>query len=229
MTAGFRSAIRFDLLLQTPFWKDDWMSTFAKAVNRSAAGRIAAQPMLRDAMLVLACGSLMAMFARIAVYLPFTPVPITGQTLGVLLTGALLGSRRGALAMLVYLAEGLAGLPVFAGGQSAWSPSPAGVPVIIGPSAGYLFSYPASAFVTGWLLERAPGRAFPRALLAMLGGEAVIYAVGLPWLSLYTGAKAALPLGLLPFIPGDLAKAVLAAAVLPSGASLLARVSFRSR
>ena len=81
--------------------------------------------------------SLVAGLAQISIHLGFTPVPITGQTLWVLLTGALLGWRRGALAMLVYLMEGVAGLPVFAGGQSAWSPTPLGAPVIVGPSAGY--------------------------------------------------------------------------------------------
>src|SRR5256885_2973206 len=95
---------------------------------------------LWDIGLIVAFGTLMAAFARIAVYLPFTPVPITGQTLGVLLTGALLGRRRGGLAMLVYLVEGIAGLPVFAGGNTAWTPTAIGAPTIIGPSPGYPFS-----------------------------------------------------------------------------------------
>jgi biotin transport system substrate-specific component len=177
--------------------------------------------LLWDAALVILFGTAMAAFARIAIHLPFTPVPITGQTLGVLLTGALLGSRRGALAMLVYLGEGLLGLPVFAGATSAWSPSAFGVPVIIGPSAGYLYSYPVAAFVVGRFAERGWTRTFKKSVLAMLAGEAVIYAIGLPWLAIYVGVRNAILLGLVPFIPGDALKLLLAAGVLPSGWKLL--------
>lgn len=177
--------------------------------------------LLWDIGLIVAFGTLMAAFARIAVYLPFTPVPITGQTLGVLLTGALLGSRRGGLAMLAYLAEGIAGLPVFAGGNSAWSPSSMGPPVIVGPSAGYLYSYPLVAFLVGWLAERGWDRNVWRAAAAMALGEIVIYTVGVPWLAAYVGVDSALILGLLPFIPGDVIKLVIAAAVLPSGWALV--------
>jgi biotin transport system substrate-specific component len=193
------------------------MSVRSPALTLADAARPRMRALLWDAALVIAFGTLMAAFARLAFYLPFTPVPITGQTLGVLLTGALLGSRRGGLAMLVYLADGVAGLPVFAGGMSAWSPTPAGVPVIIGPSAGYLFSYPIAAFVVGLFAERGWDRDFLRAAIAMLAGEAVIYAVGVPWLALYVGARHALPLGMLPFIPGDFVKLIVAAVVLPSG------------
>lgn len=175
----------------------------------------------REALLVLAFAALMPLLARVAIPLPFTPVPITGQTLGVLLAGALLGPRRGALAMGVYLLEGLAGLPVFAGGTSAWSPSTAGVPVIVGPSAGYLFSYPFAAVAVGLLAERGWDRRFRGAAAAMLVGEAVIYLGGLPWLALYVGAERAVPLGLLPFVPGDAVKLLLAASALPSAWRLL--------
>jgi biotin transport system substrate-specific component len=180
--------------------------------------------LILDAALVVLFGTSMAAFARLSLHLPFTPVPITGQTLGVLLTGALLGSRRGALAMLVYLGEGIAGLPVFQSGASAWTPTIAGVPEIIGPSAGYLFSYPIAAFLVGLLAERGWTRSFGRSLLAMLAGEAVIYAVGLPWLALYVGARSAVPLGLLPFIPGDAVKLVIAAALVPSGLRFLSGI-----
>lgn len=175
----------------------------------------------REALLVLAFAALMPLLARVAIPLPSTPVPITGQTLGVLLAGALLGPRRGALAMGVYLLEGLAGLPVFAGGTSAWSPSTAGVPVIVGPSAGYLFSYPFAAVAVGLLAERGWDRRFRGAAAAMLVGEAVIYLGGLPWLALYVGAERAVPLGLLPFVPGDAVKLLLAASALPSAWRLL--------
>ncbi len=178
----------------------------------------------REALLVIAFAALMSLLARVAIPLPFTPVPITGQTLGVLMAGALLGPRRGALAMVVYLLEGLAGLPVFAGGTSAWSPSTAGVPVIVGPSAGYLFSYPFAAVAVGLLAERGWDRRFRGAVAAMLVGEAVIYLGGVPWLALYVGAERAVPLGLLPFVPGDAVKLLLAASALPSAWRLLPRI-----
>lgn len=179
---------------------------------------------LRDAALVLISGSLLALFARVAIPLPFTPVPITGQTLGVLLVGALLGGRRGALAVLAYLAEGLAGLPVFAGGTSAWSPSLPGVPVIAGPSAGYLFSFPVAAYVVGSLADRGWDRRFWQAVGSMLAGEAAIYLIALPWLARYVGAGQAVLLGMLPFLVGDAVKVLVAATVLPSGWRVLARL-----
>lgn len=175
----------------------------------------------KDIFLIAAFAVLMPLLAGVAIPLPFTPVPITGQTFGVLLAGALLGPRRGALAMLVYLAEGLAGLPVFAGGTSAWSPSLFGVPVIIGPSAGYLFSFPIAAFAVGCLAERGWDRRFWRAIAMMLVGQVIIYLVGLIWLGTYVGIQQAVPLGLLPFVVGDVLKVLLAAALLPSAWHLL--------
>jgi len=173
--------------------------------------------LVRDAAFVLIAGSALALFARVAIPLPFTPVPITGQTLGVLLVGALLGGRRGALAVLAYLAEGLAGLPVFAGGTSAWSPSLPGVPVIAGPTAGYLLSFPVAAYVVGRLADRGWDRRFWHAVGAMVVGDAVIYLIALPWLARFVGAGQAISLGMLPFLVGDALKVVAAAAVLPSG------------
>lgn len=196
----------------------------AKAPARTMLDLVGGRPRtwVWNFLLTLAAGTAMALFARIAMPLPFTPVPITGQTLGVLLAGALLGSRRGSLAMLAYLAEGLTGLPVFAGGASAWTSSVAGLPVILGPSAGYLFAYSLAAFAVGWLAERGWDRRFGPAVLAMLAGELVIYLIGLPWLARFVGPAQAVPLGLLPFLPGDTLKLLLAAAVLPSAWRLLA-------
>ncbi len=197
------------------------MSTGVRSMTLADAVLPGRRGLSRDIILVLAFAALMPLLARIAVPLPFTPVPITGQTFGVLLAGALLGPRRGALALLVYLAEGLAGLPVFAGGASAWSPSRAGVPVIVGPSAGYLLSYPLAAFAVGFLAARGWDRRFWRAVAAMLVGEVVIYLVGLPWLGAYVGMERAVPLGLLPFVPGDVLKLLLAATLLPTAWRLL--------
>lgn len=175
----------------------------------------------KDMFLITVFAVLMSLLAVIAIPLPFTPVPITGQTFGVVLAGALLGPRRGALAMLVYLPEGLAGLPVFAGGTNAWSPSLFGVPAIIGPSAGYLFSFPVAAFAVGFLAQRSWDRRFWHAVAMMLVGQTVIYVVGLPWLGAYLGMERAVPLGLLPFVPGDVLKVLLASALLPSAWHLL--------
>jgi biotin transport system substrate-specific component len=182
----------------------------------------------RDLLLVVAFGTLMGALAQVAVPLPFTPVPVTGQTLGVLLIGALLGSKRGAAAMLMHLAEGLAGLPVFAEGSTAWTLTRLGVPTIIGPTAGYLLAFPVAAFVVGWLAERGWDRRLLMAAAAMLVGEVVIYAVGLPWLALYVGAERAVPLGLMPFLAGDAVKLALAATALPSGWTLLSRLGMRT-
>lgn len=157
------------------------------------------------------CGSLfVALAAQVAIPLPFSPVPITGQTLAVLLIGALLGSRRGASCVLAYLAEGSLGLPVFAGGA-------AGLARLFGPTGGYLLGFVVAAYVTGLLAERGWDRRAGTALLAMLLGNGVIYAFGLPWLAVFVGMGRALPLGLYPFVAGDLVKLALAALLLPSG------------
>lgn len=158
---------------------------------------------------VVAASLLIVLGAQVQVRLPFSPVPVTLQTFAVLLAGALLGSRRGALAVLAYLAQGLMGLPVFAGWRG-------GVAHLLGPTGGYLLGFVAAAFVTGVLFERGWGAKPISAFLALLAGNAVIYALGLPWLALYVGAGRAVALGLAPFVIGDAAKIVCAAALLYS-------------
>lgn len=158
---------------------------------------------------VVAGSLVVAALARLAYVLPFTPVPVTGLTLGVLLAGAALGSRRGAAALVLYLAQGAAGLPVFAGGG-------AGVAWLLGPTAGYLWSAPLAAWVVGRLAEKRWDRAPSTAFLAMVAGNASIYAVALPWLGFFVGPGEMLEAGLFPFIVGDLVKAALATALLPA-------------
>lgn len=170
-----------------------------------------------DAALVLAGSLFIALSAQLALRLPFSSVPITGQTLAVLLTGALLGSRRGALSALAYLGEGLAGLPVFAGGAGGAAP-------LLGPTGGYLAGFVAAAYVTGWLAERGWYRRAGTVVLAMLLGNVLLYAPGLAWLARFVGADKALALGLYPFIAGDLLKIALAASLLPLGWKLLRKV-----
>lgn len=174
-----------------------------------------------EGLLVVGGSLLVALSAQIAVPLPFTPVPVTGQTFAVLLVGAALGSTRGALAMGAYLLEGAAGLPVFAAGGCcvAW---------LMGPTAGFLWSYPLAAWVTGRLAESGWDRRLWSSGLAMLAGNATIYVVALPWLALFVGGERVLVAGLLPFIPGDLVKVALAAVVLPSAWIAIGRLRCQS-
>ncbi len=141
--------------------------------------------------------------------LPVSPVPLSGQTFGVMLAGALLGPRRGALAVLAYLLLGVAGLPVFAGGH-------AGPGVLVGPTGGYLWGFVAGAWVIGLLADVRKNRPAWQTLLGIvLGGIVVVYTLGVVQLALVTGLSTpkALAVGVLPFLPGDLVKAVAAVAV----------------
>ena len=171
----------------------------------------------RDALLVLGFSIFLALCSQVQFPLPFTPVPITLQTLAVLLTGAALGSKRGAASMLLYILEGAAGLPVFAGGVG-------GFIHLIGPTGGYLWAFPIAAFVVGLLCERRLERRFLTSALVMLPGTLIIYAVGVSWLAifLHISIAQAFVFGMLPFIPGDILKIVIAALLLP-GAWAIAR------
>ncbi len=170
--------------------------------------------LLYDIVLVVSGSLFVALGAQVAIPLPFSPVPVTGQTLAVLLVGMLMGSRRGSLCLVAYLAEGIAGLPVFAGGTT-------GPAHLLGPTGGYVFGFVAAAYVAGWLAERGWDRQAGTTFLAMLLSNAVIYAVGLPWLAAFVGIGIALPLGFYPFIAGDILKLALAAALLPLGWKIL--------
>ncbi|HVB61948.1 MAG TPA: biotin transporter BioY, partial [Ktedonobacteraceae bacterium] len=135
--------------------------------------------LLRDGLLVVGFSIFTALCAHVAFPLPFTLVPVTLQTLAVLLTGAALGSKRGGLALLLYLAEGAVGLPVF----SPIPAGPAGLAALLGVTAGYLWAFPIAAFVTGWLCERRLDRSFLTSALAMLPGTLIIYLIGVTWLA----------------------------------------------
>lgn len=160
--------------------------------------------LLSDGGLVVAFSLFTALMAHIVIPLPFTPVPITGQTFAVLLCGALLGARLATAAMLAYLAEGIAGLPVFAAVPGA-------------ASYGYLAGFVVGAFVVGWLADRGWTKDFPRTVTAMVAAEVAIYLFGLAWLARFVPAGQVLALGLLPFLIGDAIKLLAAAAVLPAG------------
>lgn len=180
------------------------------ATTLSAAYRPAspARAGLFDAATVVGASVCIGLAAQVAVPLPFTPVPLTLQTLAVLLAGAALGSRRGALAVLLLIAEGAAGLPVFSG----WR---AGLPHLLGPTGGYLLGFVAAAYVTGLLAERGWDRRPLTAAAAMVVGNVVIYIVGICWLAAFVGARRVLALGVFPFLAGDLVKVAAGTALLP--------------
>ena len=157
---------------------------------------------------VIAATAAIALAAQIAVPVPFTPVPLTLQPLAVLLAGALLGSSRGATAAALYLLEGMSGLPVFSQGHG-------GAIWLIGPTAGYLWSYPAAAFLSGWLAERGWSRTIARSIAAMLVSLVVIYIGGWSWLALMSGPRAAFTMGVTPFILADVVKIAIGATLLP--------------
>jgi biotin transport system substrate-specific component len=162
---------------------------------------------VRGVVLALAGSLFVAVCAKLKV--DIGPVPLTMQTLAVLMVGAAYGSRLGAATLLLYLAEGAAGLPVFAG------PPIFGLAHILGPTGGYLMSYPIAAGLVGFMAERGFDRSFPRMLGATLLGSAVILVLGMLWLSSFLGMQKAIALGLMPFIIGDAIKATLAALTFP--------------
>ena len=163
---------------------------------------------LKDILLIVGASIVTALAAQAAVLVPWSPVPITGQTFAVLLTGAVLGARRAFLAQALYLLEGAAGLPVFAGGA-------AGFAVLLGPTAGYAIAFPFAAAATGALAERGWDRRFITLFAAMMLGSVVIFALGLANLSRFLPGDQLLAAGLLPFIPGDFIKSSLAALAFP--------------
>jgi len=171
-----------------------------------------------DAVLVLAGAALIAGAAQVSIPLPFTPVPVTGQTFAVLLVGGALGTLRGLSAAVLYVVLGIAGAPVYADHASGWH-------VLSGPTGGYLVGIALAAGIAGLLAERRWDRTVSSAIGAMLTGNVVVYLCGLPWLahSLGTGLPKTLELGLYPFVPGDLLKLYLAAALLPAAWRLTRR------
>jgi biotin transport system substrate-specific component len=168
---------------------------------------------LADAALVVGGAALVGLLAQATIHLGFTPVPITGQTLGVLLCGSALAWRRAGL----YVAAGLAGLPWFAGHAS-------GCPVA---TFGYLLGFVVAGTVLGWFASRGNDRNVVRAVIAMVVGELCIYAIGVPWLAvdLHVSLLKAVTLGMTPFIAGDCIKAGIAGVALPSAWRLVERTT----
>jgi biotin transport system substrate-specific component len=165
---------------------------------------------------------LIALSAQLQVPLPFSPVPLTGQTFTVLLLAALYGPKRGPATIVTYLTLGAIGLPVFAGGTF-------GVARLVGPTAGYLVGFVAAAFVVGFLSERGWDRKAWTTAASMSIGNAIIYAAGVLWLSKFVGWQAVLSTGVLPFLAGDALKIALATILLPAGWKLIGRSRHPSR
>jgi biotin transport system substrate-specific component len=153
---------------------------------------------------------LLAGLAQISIPLPFTPVPLTGQTFGVLLVAAALGSKRGILSMILYILEGALSLPFFAGGASGWH-------VLVGATAGYLLGFVIAAYVIGLLAEHGLERTIRTSFIPFIVGTLIIYLFGVAWLATLLGSiSKAIIAGLLPFLIGDLIKLILAALALPA-------------
>jgi biotin transport system substrate-specific component len=175
--------------------------------------------LLTDVLLVLGGTGFVAVAAQVSISLPFTPVPITGQTFAVVLVGAALGALLGLASLGLYLFVGALGAPVYADGNHGWD-------VLTGPTGGYIIGFVLAAVLTGWLAQRHWDRRFSSAVAAMLSGNVVIYLVGLPWLAakLDTGLEKTFELGLYPFVVGDLLKLYLAGALLPGAWLLVQRL-----
>jgi biotin transport system substrate-specific component len=163
---------------------------------------------VRDVLLVLGAAGFVGLMAQISVPLPWTPVPLTGQTLAVLVAGAALGPVRAVTALLLYLAVGIAGIPWFAHGGHGWG----------GPSFGYILGFVAASGIVGALAARGADRTPLKAIPVMLLGSLIIYAIGVPWLmnSLNVSFADAVDLGVRPFITGDIVKVLLGAGLLPA-------------
>lgn len=177
--------------------------------SRVITGAVLPRHQVTTVALIISFALLTAAAAQVRIPLPFTPVPITGQTFAVLLSGAALGSFAGAASQIVYLALGMF-LPFYAGGASGWT-------YATGATGGFLIGFVVAAWVVGILAERHQDRSIVTAIPAFLTGSVVIYLFGVPWLAntLNVSWTEAFELGAAPFVVGDLAKAAVAGALLP--------------
>jgi len=191
------------------------VSTAATTLPRTTlVDRVVTRSWVSDIALVTAGAALVAVLAQVAV--PLWPVPVTGQTLAVLLVGASLGAARGAASLSLYALLGAVGLPIYSDASSGWS-------VLLGPTGGYIIGFIASAAIVGWAAERSWDRGWYKPIITFVGGSLVVFAFGLPWLAVSLGQlglsndlQSVLVAGFYPFIIGGLIKAAIAAALLPA-------------
>ena len=180
-------------------------STLALEITKPLRNRKGLAHVLTEVGLVAGGTALMVVLSQFVI--PMFPVPVTGQSLGVLLIGAALGWQRGAASVLGYLLLGSVGAPVFAAG--------AGPSVFMGPTGGYLLAFLPAAIAVGWLAEKGFDRSIIGACFTFLVGHTIIFAMGVSHLALQIGWPAAVESGLLPFIPGAAIKTFIATALLP--------------
>lgn len=176
---------------------------------------------LVDSVLILFGTIFIALSSRFALYLPFSPVPITGQTFAVLLTGAILGYKRGSISLSIYVLEGLVGLPVFANGTS-------GIGVLLGPTFGYLVGFIFAGALVGRLAEKGYDRHWLSMFLVFCLGQAIIYFFGILRLSFFVGLENVFEAGIAPFLIGDVLKAGLAMILLPFAWKILKKANIDS-
>ena len=187
-------------------------------LSRWVDERIAQRSLTRNILIVVAASIIIALSAQLSIHTAFSPVPFTMQPLALLVVGAILGPRRGAAAAALYVAEGVAGLPVFAGGA-------VGAAVLFGPRGGFLLAFPVAAFIAGLAASRFANRTTALSFAIMLGAIATLYLGGWSWMAgfLGLGAKKAFTLGVAPFIAMDVIKALIATLVIPAARPFLNR------
>lgn len=201
-------------------------TTHSSTLVSTMAASATTSPRAISAASVLLMAGLTAAAAQVSVPLPFSQVPFTFQPMVVLLGGLALGSRLGASAQVLYLLAGIAGLPVFAASATL----PQGIFRLMGPTGGYLISYPVAAYLVGRLAERGFDRRYLSSVVAMVAGLLVVYAAGAAGLALFaqtgtvtttTAIRTAVATGVLPFVVADVLKLVCAAGIVPGLWSLL--------
>jgi biotin transport system substrate-specific component len=173
---------------------------------KTKAVKLSTDSLIKEITYILSAVLMMAALSRITI--PLQPVPVTGQTLGVLLTGIMLGRKRALAAMITYIGMGIVGFPVFANGAF-------GLATLIGPTGGYLLGFIPAAYLMGYLGDKGWYNKIMSAFSALLIGHTIVFACGLLWLSIFTGGSNVLAIGFIPFLPGAVAKTLIAFALIP--------------
>jgi len=196
------------------------MSTVAVSRQpRTVLADVLPRTVLNEVALVVGAAALVGLLAQVSIHLSFTPVPVTGQTLGVMLAGTALGWRRAGLSMALYMVAGVAGIPWFAGHASGY----------VNANFGYIVGFVVAGSLLGWVASRGGDRKISRAFFAMAVGDAVIFLIGVAWLGFadHLSAATAISYGFTPFVWGEVIKAGIAGVALPSSWRLVDRATRR--
>lgn len=193
------------------------MSTITMPAPRRVLADVVPRSALAEVALVVGAAALVGALAQISFHLGNNPVPVTGQTLGVMLTGTALGWRRASMALSLYLVAGVAGVPWFAHGSSGY----------VTATFGYLIGFVVAGSVLGWLAARGTDRTVTRSVVSMAIGDVIIFIFGVTWLkfALHVSPSVAISYGLTPFVWGEVIKASIAGVALPSSWRLVDRVT----